>query len=361
MLRKLFAPDSAAGLLRALLRPAVHRRQAWLIIAALMALVCLIDLHAPLEVALSAVYLPTILLATAWLGRGAGVKVALVEATFRIVVDIVIVYPEPVPWFSPWNAVGALFVYLLIVWLLDALLIIQHQLERDFAATAQRLDTSNTERLRLERELLALSARERHAFGRELHDDLGQHFVATALAAQVLAQSLDEGRGAKEARAIVRWIEEGTAKVRKMARGLLLDQIDPAQLPRELEELALATTQAGVPCRALYEGPPLVISPETCAQLFRITQEAVANALRHARAHAIHLTLDNRAHSLWLTITDDGCGLPKHDRPVEGVGLRIMEHRAELIGAKLSIVSPGGPGTTVTCLLDQSPARTPHA
>ena len=354
-MRKLFPPKPTPGILRALLSPARHRRQAWLIIVALTTLVCLIDLQAPLEVALSVVYLPTVLLATAWLGRSAGIKVAVIEATLRIFVDIVIIYPQPVPWFSPWNAIGALFVYLLIVWLLDALLTIQHQLERDFAATTQRLHTSNSERQRLERELLELSLRERQAFGRELHDDLGQHLVATALAAQVLAQSLDEARGAKEARAIVRWIEEGTAKVRKMARGLLLDQIDPANLPRELEELALATTLAGVACRTDCEGLPLKISPATSAQLFRIAQEAVANALRHAQARQIQIILDNRAKSLWLTITDDGCGLPKHNRPVEGVGLRIMEHRAKLIGATLSVISPGGPGTTVTCLLDQSP------
>lgn len=133
MLRKFFPPRSGSGFLRALLRPARHRRQAWLTIAALTALVCLIDFYAPLEVALTVVYLPTVLLATASLGRSAGVKVALVEAPLRIVVDIVIVYPEPVPWFRPWHAIGALFVYLLIVWLLDALLTMQHQLERDFA------------------------------------------------------------------------------------------------------------------------------------------------------------------------------------------------------------------------------------
>lgn len=116
MRRKFFPPCSRSGFPRALLRSAHHRRRPWLIIAAL-----------------TVVYLPTVLLATASLGRSAGVKVALVEAPLRIVVDIVIVYPEPVPWFRPWHAIGALFVYLLIVWLLDALLTMQHQLERDFA------------------------------------------------------------------------------------------------------------------------------------------------------------------------------------------------------------------------------------
>ena len=116
MRRKFFPPRSGSAFPRALLRSAHHRRRPWLIIAAL-----------------TVVYLPTVLLATASLGRSAGVKVALVEAPLRIVVDIVIVYPEPVPWFRPWHAIGALFVYLLIVWLLDALLTMQHQLERDFA------------------------------------------------------------------------------------------------------------------------------------------------------------------------------------------------------------------------------------
>src|SRR5438270_517354 len=84
---------------------------------------------------------------------------------------------------------------------------------------------------------LDVSMRERSAFGRELHDELGQHLVATALAAQVLAQKLNDAPAAADARAIVRWIEEAIAKTRNLARGLLLAQIEPDRLLQELEEL----------------------------------------------------------------------------------------------------------------------------
>lgn len=90
--------------------------------------------------------------------------------------------------------------------------------------------------------------------GRELHDELGQHLVATAMAAQVLAQKLNQPGAITDARRIVRLIEEAIAKARKLARGLILASIEPDRFAQELEELALGASQRGVPCRVIHRG-----------------------------------------------------------------------------------------------------------
>jgi signal transduction histidine kinase len=213
------------------------------------------------------------------------------------------------------------------------------------------LRESAADRERLEMEILDVAARERSAFGRELHDELAQHFVATALAAQALAEKLAGREGTSEARAIVHWIEEGIAKTRKLARGLLLARIEPARFPQELAELAIAASRGSVQCRLQHEGPEIDADASRCAQLFRIAQEAVGNALRHARPRTIQITLASDEKALCLTVEDDGCGLPENPATGEGLGLRIMQHRARIIGATLSVSSAPGDGTRVVCRL----------
>jgi two-component system CheB/CheR fusion protein len=161
---------------------------------------------------------------------------------------------------------------------------------------------------------------------------------------------------AAKARQIVRWIEEGTAKARKVARGLLLDHIEPERLPQELEELSMGASRGQVRCRLIKTGLPVAADGASCAHIFRIAQEAVGNALRHANPRTIEITLTGDENALSLMVEDDGCGLP--DRRGGGSGLKIMEHRAKLIGATLSLASVTGKGTRVICRLPM-PAPAP--
>ena len=92
---------------------------------------------------------------------------------------------------------------------------------------------------------------------------------------------------------------------------------------------------------------------KVATHLFRITQEATRNAIRHGKAKHINICLDSADHEMVLSITDDGVGLPEPVRNSNGMGLRLMAYRADLIGATFNIERLPQ-GTRVTCALPVS-------
>ena len=90
------------------------------------------------------------------------------------------------------------------------------------------------------------------------------------------------------------------------------------------------------------------------SHLFRIAQEAVRNAVRHGGAKRIEVSLHTQNHCLTLMVQDDGSGLPPVSQRGEGLGLRIMAHRAQMIGATFAIERLPARGTMVRCLLPLS-------
>lgn len=304
------------------------------------------------QVSLELFYFIPIVLAVAWLGAPAGCLVSAASIAIRVIGDLANgAYVNP--GVAAWNRFTDLLVYLVLVWVMHGLISLYRELDRRVAERTHALEEAIRGRQRLERELLEIAARERSAVGRELHDDLGQQLVGTALAAKVLAENL-AGRdpaAARDAQSIVRYVEEGIAKTRALARGLLLASIEPDELPNELAELAAKGSQGGVPCRFKLEGHPAIADAATAAQLFRIAQEALRNALRHAQPTHVDIVLAGNADSTFLLVKDDGRGLPPPAKRGRGVGLQIMEHRAALIGGRLSLVPAPGEGTRVICHL----------
>jgi len=92
----------------------------------------------------------------------------------------------------------------------------------------------------------------------------------------------------------------------------------------------------------------------TATQLFRIVQEAINNAAKHAGAKHIGVELKADDFQITFEVRDDGVGIPRDVDHATGMGLRIMRHRASAIGANLSIVPARGGGTLVTCSLPRS-------
>jgi signal transduction histidine kinase len=126
-------------------------------------------------------------------------------------------------------------------------------------------------------------------------------------------------------------------------------------LSAALDDLAARTTEtSGIAVTA--ECPEWVELPDhaTATQLFRIAQEAVSNAVRHGRPQHICLTLLTEANRLRLRIQDDGIGIQGGLEPCDGLGLRIMQYRAEQIGGVLQIGPSHGGGTVVTCTVPWS-------
>ena len=84
--------------------------------------------------------------------------------------------------------------------------------------------------------------------------------------------------------------------------------------------------------------------------LYHIAQEAISNAVKHGKARRVSVSLTSADGALTLTVWDDGAGLPAEPKS-GGCGLRIMRHRARMIGASLALGSHQGAGTVVTCVL----------
>jgi signal transduction histidine kinase len=246
--------------------------------------------------------------------------------------------------------------YVVVALILNALISLHRRLEERVRERTAALQSEVMARARLQREILEITERERSSIGRDLHDGLCQHLVGTALAAQVLSEQLDS-RGdpaAESARGIVGLVEDAIAQTRSLANGLLLAAIQPDRLAAELEKLARTVSeQHGIDCGVLLRGEPRAPDKATASHLFRIAQEAVRNALKHAQPSRLEIIFSDEGGHLTLTVSDDGTGLPRKRRG-PGLGLRIMAHRAELIQADFAVESGVGGGTRVRCRL---PAR----
>ena len=217
--------------------------------------------------------------------------------------------------------------------------------------------TDITHRKELENELVNTGIRERSLLGRELHDGLGQHLTALEMMAHTLARELDRSAPdkAKIADQIAHYTRHAVAQTRQLSHDLAPVAPGADGLIAALTNLASITTVAGVPCIFEPEGYVQFSDITAATNLYRIAQEAVNNALKHSDASRIMLRLADRDHSVELTVEDDGTGLKERTSATAGMGLRVMQHRAALIGGSLSIDSRPRKGVVITVRLLKQP------
>jgi signal transduction histidine kinase len=345
----------AIGLLASRADPRL-RRQLTLATGALVALIGLADFRQGTDLSMQVFYFLPVALAVVARGPGFGLGVSVACVAISLGGDIAAGASFPSLGVPAWNAAIALIIYLVLVWLLSSLLHLQHELERRVEQRTAALAGEIAERERLEKSILEISERERRSIGHDLHDGLGQHLTGTAITGQLLAERLQE-RAAEEtpdAFRVVDLVKTAIAQTRLMAKGLLLADIDPEGLPPALAEFcAVTTAQFRVACIFITEEPTVSLPPGNgvASHLLRIAQEAVRNAVRHGGAKRVEVRLHNRDQRLTLMVRDDGSGLPPAAQRSGGLGLRIMAHRAEMIGATFAIERAPAGGTIVECSL----------
>jgi signal transduction histidine kinase len=218
------------------------------------------------------------------------------------------------------------------------------------SSTVATLKGEVEQRRRLEVELLTAVETERQRIGQDLHDDLCQRLGAIALLIGSLAKeatALDEKLGEKLGK-IPSLVTETIESCRNLARGLHPVTLASSGLPAALEELA-----ARVPADVKFHWPHserIDFEPMLALHLYRIAEEAVANAVKHAGAKSINIGLAILGGRPVLEIADDGKGISQKLK-TEGMGLRNMQYRANVIGGDFTVEPRKGGGTCVRCTL----------
>ncbi|WP_109486392.1 sensor histidine kinase [Occallatibacter savannae] len=247
------------------------------------------------------------------------------------------------------TAVASAATAVLLIWLIPKAVAIPSPAQLRLANA--KLAEEVQERQRLERAMLDISAREQRRIGQDLHDDLGQRLTGIGLMSKYLEGRLDKEHRPEtaEARKIVSLISEAIQRTRELARGMapVLTEDDGLQiaLSRAAEDISM---MAQLECRFECRTPVSIKDQEVAYHLYYIAQEALNNALRHARPSAISISLSSNDGCGMLVVSDDGVGFEPQG-VVDGFGRYTMENRARIIGGTLEIKSGKRQGTAVTC------------
>jgi signal transduction histidine kinase len=232
------------------------------------------------------------------------------------------------------------------------------QLSSFFNQFMERLGVASHEREKLEQQLIEADDTERLRAGQDLHDDLAPHLIGVEIMCQTLTKRLqeDSSPAAAQAETIRGLLADATRKTRALARGLCpIHRVDEG-LGFALQEL-IDTVMTFYPVQCQIYGtncPP--IDRAIAVHIYRITQEAIYNAVKHANPNIVTVTLSQDDDALIVEITDDGAGLPDsktsaNGEPSNGMGRQIMAFRARMIKSDLEVESSPNSGTTVRLYL----------
>lgn len=201
-----------------------------------------------------------------------------------------------------------------------------------------------------EKDVLHASEMERQRVGKELHDGLGQNLTALAFFAKALSKQLEvEGsNAAAKAQELATGLNEAIKETTCLSRGLYPVGLEKAGLVHALADLAKQVDERfGVKCCFNSDSEDLPLETETAFHLYRIAQEAIHNAVRHGKATLIEIKATSEESHFSMVIKDNGIGF-KAQTKEEGMGLRNMAYRADLISARLEVISLDGHGTIVS-------------
>ncbi|MFE0805190.1 HAMP domain-containing sensor histidine kinase [Streptomyces sp. NPDC058812] len=215
------------------------------------------------------------------------------------------------------------------------------ELIRTFNAMLDRLEH---ERATSTARVLLAQEEERRRIAQELHDEVGQSMTAILL---VLGRAADDADQPlrdelQQAQEITR---ESLDEVRRLVRRLRPGVLDDLGLISALSSLTHDfAAHTGLRVVRRFDAGLPALDPETELVLYRVAQESLTNAARHADAQRLEVSLGPADRAVTLTVADDGRGI---EAACEGAGIRGMRERALLIGAALDITSAPGAGTRV--------------
>lgn len=214
-----------------------------------------------------------------------------------------------------------------------------------------------SEQRALEQAILRTTEHERRRIGQDLHDGLGQMLTGIGLMSQNLTKKLEkENNGLHEkSDEITSLIKEADEYARALSRGLVPVEFDNNGLSAGMQRLIRSAKKMfGITCDYKERNAPVFRESLVVEHLYRIAQEAVSNAVKHGKAGKIKISLIGGNEHVRLRIIDDGVGFDNDWENSDGMGVKIMQFRARLVGASVEIRSTPGKGSSVTCTLPRS-------
>jgi signal transduction histidine kinase len=251
----------------------------------------------------------------------------------------------------------SLFVVLLNVFILRFLVLSQKR-QRAYAEERLRLQADyEQELLRTQLEIREETLR---YVGQELHDNVGQ----TLSLVKLNLYTLQDGNPPRPDEKIERsktQLTKAMSDLRQLSRSLYGGSITDRGLREGLQQELDQLQQSGVFTTDLTVlGTPYRVDPQQELLLFRIAQEALHNAVKHAKKGALNIILQYKTNSLQMSIRDDGPGFDpdKLDMRTTGLGLKNMANRAALMGAQFAVEASPGKGCTIQVVLPTTDTHT---
>lgn len=208
-----------------------------------------------------------------------------------------------------------------------------------------------TDQIRLEREILTASGKERYRIGQYLHDDLAQHIVGIDAMCSLLRKRLRQQSNpdVKLIEDIQAYVKEAHEKTRAVSRGLCPLRMEENGLSSGISEyVALIEKMYGIRCEFNNNSTQVMIyNSQIAINMFYIVQEAVTNGIKHGGSDWIVISYSSNDDNIYLSIRDNGSGFDATQIKSQGMGLGIMRYRARAIGGSLEIESEPGVGTSV--------------
>lgn len=221
----------------------------------------------------------------------------------------------------------------------------------------RQLEEETAARRLVEEDMLRVCEDEKQRIGSDLHDGLCQHLTAVLLNCTAV-ENETAARGAPEALPLARirtLIEESIGMAYDAAKGLCPTAMTSESLASALNRLCRhAQESSGIACELCVPDPAANLSMPQGLHLYRIAQEAVANALKHSRCSRIAVELLHLKDALVLRIQDNGQAVSGGGSYGGGLGRRIMDYRARSLGGTLTVEHPAEGGTLVVCRVSGS-------
>jgi len=227
----------------------------------------------------------------------------------------------------------------------------RERIEQELRASERRLRA-------VTRSLVDARSTEQRRLSQELHDSIGQNLSALGLNLHLISTQAGAAAPAelqarlKDSEVL---LQQMMASVRDLMAGLRPPMLEDCGLLAGLQWLgAEVGRRSGLAIEVGGAEPSPRLSPQAEIELFRIAQEALNNAVKHARASRVRIRLEPGAGRVLLAVSDDGAGFDLASTDDQaGCGLPIMRERADAVGAKLHVESTPGRGSRLVVELDQ--------